>query len=48
MNCLSFVKEAQVTCSMTDAWAVRYQKGDQQTIHNHKSWGFTGILYLRV
>ena len=31
---------------MTDAWAVRYQKGDQQTIHNHKSWGFTGILYV--
>ena len=32
-----FVQEAQVTCSMTDCWAVRYQKGDQQTIHNHKS-----------
>ena len=31
---------------MTDCWAVRYQKGDQQTIHNHKSWGFTGILYV--
>ena len=28
-----FVQEAQVTCSMTDCWAVRYQKGDQQTIH---------------
>ena len=41
-----FCQEAQVTCSMTDTWAVRYQKGDQQTIHNHKSWGFTGILYL--
>ena len=41
-----FVKEAQVSCSMTDVWAVRYQKGDQQTIHNHKSWGFTGILYV--
>ena len=38
-----FCNEAQVTCSMTDAWAVRYQKGDQQTIHNHKSC-FTGIL----
>ena len=36
----------QVTCSMTDVWTVRYQKGDQQTIHNHKSWGFTGILYV--
>ena len=31
---------------MTDCWAVRYQKGDHQTIHNHKSWGFTGILYV--
>ena len=41
-----FVKEAEVTCSMTDCWAVRYQKGDHQTIHNHKSWGFTGILYV--
>jgi hypothetical protein len=41
-----FVQEAQVTCSMTDCWTVRYQKGDHQTIHNHKSWGFTGILYV--
>ena len=42
-----FVQEAQVSCSMTDCWAVRYQKGDQQTIHNHKkSKGFTGILYV--
>ena len=32
-----FVKEAEVTCSMTDCWAVRYQKGDQQTIHNHRA-----------
>ena len=21
-------------------------KGDHQTIHNHKSWGFSGILYV--
>jgi hypothetical protein len=41
-----FCQEAQVTCSMTDCWAVRYQKGDQQTIHNHRSWGFSGILYV--
>ena len=41
-----FCQEAQVSCSMTDCWTVRYQKGDQQTIHNHKSWGFTGILYV--
>ena len=41
-----FVQEAQVSCSMTDCWAVRYQKGDQQYTHNHRSWGFTGILYV--
>ena len=41
-----FCQEAQVTCGMTDAWCVRYQKGDQQTIHNHRGWGFSGILYV--
>ena len=41
-----FCKEAEVTCSMTDAWCIRYQKGDQQTIHNHRGWGFSGILYV--
>lgn len=41
-----FCKEAEVTCSMTDCWTVRYQKGDHQTVHNHRSWGFTGILYV--
>ena len=41
-----FCNEAQVTCSMTDAWAVRYQKGDNQTIHNHRGWGFSGVLYV--
>ena len=41
-----FCREAKVTCSMTDAWAVRYQKGDHQTIHNHRGWGFSGILYV--
>ena len=41
-----FCQEAQVTCSMTDAWCVRYQKGDQQIIHNHRGWGFSGVLYV--
>ena len=41
-----FCVEAQVTCSLTDAWAVRYQKGDHQTIHNHRGWGFSGVLYV--
>ena len=43
---LEFCEEAKVTCSMTDAWCVRYQKGDYQIIHNHRGWGFSGILYV--
>ena len=42
----SFCQEAEVTCSVTDAWAVRYGQGDQQTIHNHRGWGFSGIIYV--
>ena len=41
-----FCKEAEVTCSMTDAWCVRYEKNDHQTIHNHRGWGFSGIIYV--
>ena len=41
-----FCDEAQVSCSMTDAWCVRYERGDQQTVHNHRSWGFSGIIYV--
>ena len=41
-----FCLEAEVTCSVSDAWAVKYQKGDQQTIHNHRGWGFSGIIYV--
>ena len=41
-----FCQEAKVTCGMTDAWCVRYQKGDQQNIHNHRGWGFSGVLYV--
>ena len=41
-----FCQEAQVTCSVSDAWAVKYQKGDHQTVHNHRGWGFSGILYV--
>ena len=41
-----FCKEAEVTCSMSDAWCVRYQKDDYQIIHNHRGWGFSGILYV--
>ena len=41
-----FCNEAQVTCYMSDAWCVKYQKGDHQTVHNHRGWGFSGILYV--
>ena len=41
-----FCQEAEVTCEMTDAWCVRYQKGDQQIIHNHRGWGFSATLYV--
>ena len=41
-----FCQEAEVTCTMSDAWCVRYQKGDHQTIHNHRGWGFSGVLYV--
>ncbi len=41
-----FCQEAQVTCSVSDAWCVKYQKNDHQTVHNHRGWGFSGILYV--
>ena len=41
-----FCQEAEVTCEMTDAWCVRYQKGDQQIIHNDRGWGFSATLYV--
>ena len=41
-----FCKESSVTCSMTDAWVVRYDKGDYQIVHNHRGWGFSGIIYV--
>ena len=31
---------------MTDAWCVRYLKGDYQIIDNLSAWGFSGILYV--
>ena len=41
-----FCEEAQVTCSVSDAWGVKYQKGDHQTVHNHRGWGFSATLYV--
>ena len=42
----AFCNEARVTCTMTDAWCVKYQKGDHQVVHNHRGWGFSGALYV--
>ena len=41
-----FCQEAEVSCSMTDAWCVRYERGDYQGVHNHRGWGFSGIIYV--
>ena len=41
-----FFKEAEVSFHMENAWCVRYRKGDCQGIHNHRAWGFSGVLYL--
>jgi len=41
-----FCQEAQVTCSMTDCWTVRYKRGDYQTPHTHRGWGFSLVLYV--
>ena len=43
---IEFCKEAKVSCSMTDAWCVKYQKGDYQTTHNHRGWGFSGLIHV--
>ena len=38
---MEFCKEAKVTCSMSDAWCVKYQKGDYQTNRVFKSTAVT-------
>lgn len=27
-------------------WAVRYERGDYHSVHNHRSTGYSGILYM--
>ena len=41
-----FCEEARVTCSISDAWCVKYDKGDYQGPHNHRGWGYTGVLFV--
>ena len=31
---MQFCEEAKVSCSISDAWCVKYQKGDYQTTHS--------------
>ena len=41
-----FSEEVEVDFYKENAWCGRYRKGDCQGVHNHRSWGFSGILYL--
>ena len=41
-----FYKECECRCTISDAWAVRYNKGDHQTAHCHRAWGFSAVLYV--
>ena len=41
-----FSKEVGDNFYIESAWCGRYVKGDCQNIHNHRSWGFSAVLYL--
>ena len=43
---MEFCEEAKVSCRMSDAWCVKYQKGDYQGTHNHRGWGFSGLIHV--
>jgi hypothetical protein len=32
--------------NLLSIWSVRYERGDYHAIHNHRSLGYSGILYL--
>ena len=36
----------QEECLITDIWTVRYKKGEFQSVHNHGTFGYSGIMYL--
>ena len=38
----SGVSEYQIT----DIWTIKYHKEDYQTVHNHRSFGYSGLLYV--
>ena len=42
-----FCEEAAVSeYQITDIWTIKYKKEDYQTVHNHRSHGYSGILYV--
>ena len=41
-------KEIKKDFAIVDLWSVSYNKGDNQSPHNHASTGLTGILYLNL
>ena len=41
-----FSKEIKKDFAIIDIWSVSYDKGDNQSPHNHSSMGLSGILYL--
>ena len=42
-----FGMEMGLTSLMVRAiWSVRYEKGDYHAVHNHRSTGYSGILYM--
>jgi hypothetical protein len=43
-----FCKESGVSeYQITDIWTVKYKKEDYQTVHNHRSYSYSGFLYLK-
>jgi hypothetical protein len=42
-----FKKESGVSeYQITDIWTIKYHKEDYQTVHNHRSFGYSGLLYV--
>lgn len=31
---------------ITDIWTIKYKKENYQTVHNHRSFGYSGLLYV--
>jgi len=41
-----FANELHHSVKIDDVWSVTYKGGDHQTVHNHGSSGYSGVLYL--